>query len=239
MEERKDHKIYKYTNKVNGKVYIGRTCMSLEKRAKKDGKGYARCSHFWNAIQKHGWENFEGVILESDLSPREAKSREEYYISFYDSTNKLKGYNIREKDSNCYSDEQRKLLSKKMTGQTMSEETKEKLRKANLGRKASEETRKKISESNKGKSHKISEEGRKAIVETNKNRKVSEETRRKMSEAKIGKYRGEDSPHWGKPLSEERKKKLSEARKGVPMPEETKKKISERKNKPVICITTG
>lgn len=198
--------------------------MSLEKRAKKDGKGYARCSHFWNAIQKHGWKNFEGVILESDLSPKEAKSREEYYISFYDSTNKLKGYNIREKDSNDYSEERRQRLSKKMKGQIVSEETKEKLRKANLGRKASEETRKKISESNKGR--KMSEKTRQALIEANKGRKLTEEHRKKLSEAKVGKYRGENSPHWGKPRSEEVKKKLSRAFKGVPRPEDVKKKIS-------------
>jgi hypothetical protein len=32
-EEKKGHKIYKYTNKVNGKVHIGRTCRSLTERA--------------------------------------------------------------------------------------------------------------------------------------------------------------------------------------------------------------
>jgi len=58
----------------------------------------------------------------------------------------------------------------------------------------------------------------------------SEETKRKMSEAN----KGRNNPNFGKPLSEETKIKISEARKGKPLSEETKIKISEaRKGKPL------
>lgn len=244
MKEKRDHKIYMYTNKVNGKVYIGRTCMTLEKRAKQNGKGYEKCTYFWRAIQKYGWENFESSILESDLTGEEAKNREEFYICFYDSTNHGKGYNLKEKDSNVYSEETRKKLSRSMTGMHHSKETREKLRQANLGKKLPEEVKKKIGISNRGR--KMSEYNKKKLREANLGRKFSKEHKKKLSEAKIGKYKGENSPHWGKPLSEEHKKKLSEARKGVPMPEETKKKISRTMqgwvpwNKHSIrCIETG
>ncbi len=43
------YKVYKYTNSLNGKVYIGQTRNSLAK-----GRGYDRCPAFYNAIQKYG-----------------------------------------------------------------------------------------------------------------------------------------------------------------------------------------
>ena len=69
---------------------------------------------------------------------------------------------------------------------------------------------------------------------------VSEETRRKLSDMRRGEnhylwgQRGELSPLWGKPRSEETKRRMSEARQGEKHPlwgkkhsEETKKKMSE------------
>ena len=90
MKEKRDHKIYKYTNKVNGKVYIGRTCRTLKERSGLNGRGYRTCVAFWNAIQKYGWENFEGEILESSLRNVEAGEKEMFYIAKFDSTNKDK-----------------------------------------------------------------------------------------------------------------------------------------------------
>lgn len=42
-EIKRDHKIYKYTNIVNGKISIGRTCQTLEKRAGSRGQNYKSC----------------------------------------------------------------------------------------------------------------------------------------------------------------------------------------------------
>lgn len=44
--------------------------------------------------------------------------------------------------------------------------------------------------------------------------KLSDETRKRMSEARKGKYAGEKAPMWGRHISEEAKKKMSEANKG-------------------------
>ena len=83
--------IYKYTNLKNGKIYIGQTIQSLEKRAKSNGEGYKHCLHFYSAIKKYGWDNFIPETLEV-VDELIADEREKYYIYLYDSINN--GYNI-------------------------------------------------------------------------------------------------------------------------------------------------
>lgn len=202
-EERRDHKIYKYTNKVNGKVYVGRTCQTLRERAKHNGSDYKGCPYFWQAIQKYGWENFEPEILEEELTDLEAADRELFYIHLYDSTNHEKGYNIC--DSKDYS-----------TYRTYRDETREKMTKVLTGRKLSEETKRKIGAFNKGK--KLSEEHKRKIGESNKGKKVSDETRRKISEHHAD-VSGEKNPMWGKKRSPEILEKLRKAHLGKALPE--------------------
>lgn len=56
--------IYKITNLINGKVYIGQTTQPIEKRFKshcyKDG-----CTKLYNAMKKYGKSNFSIELLES------------------------------------------------------------------------------------------------------------------------------------------------------------------------------
>lgn len=87
------YSVYKHTNKINGKVYIGITVNEPEVRWGKDGGGYSR-QLFGKAIRKYGWENFEHEILFENLSQKEAFEKEIELISLYDSTNSEKGYNI-------------------------------------------------------------------------------------------------------------------------------------------------
>ena len=50
--------IYMHRNKINNKKYIGQTKQEPpSKRWGKDGIGYKDSSHFYNAIQKYGWNN--------------------------------------------------------------------------------------------------------------------------------------------------------------------------------------
>lgn len=58
------------------------------------GLGYKNNTHFYNAIQKYGWDNFEHIILEKNLSLEEANKREIFWIAYFNSTNPDYGYNI-------------------------------------------------------------------------------------------------------------------------------------------------
>ena len=83
--------VYKHTNKINGKVYIGITCQTPEQRWR-SGLGYKDQSKFYGAILKYGWDGFFHEILFNDLSQKDAYEVEEKLIKEYDSINN--GYNI-------------------------------------------------------------------------------------------------------------------------------------------------
>ena len=85
--------IYMHKNKINGKVYVGQTKQKPEYRWN-HGKGYDSCPAFYQAILKYGWDNFEHIILETGLNEDEANIKEQFYIEFYNSNDKLNGYNI-------------------------------------------------------------------------------------------------------------------------------------------------
>ena len=122
--------VYKYTNKINSKVYIGRTMRKVSARAQKDGSGYKTCPKFWNAICKYGWENFELEILAQNLSYEESVRLEKYYIEQYQSNTQKHGYNI--------------LLEEPNRGM-LPLETRQKISQARLN--FSEEKKKKLAES--------------------------------------------------------------------------------------------
>ena len=86
--------VYCHTNKINDKRYIGIT-QNKPNRRWQNGYGYKdRNSHFYNAIKKYGWENFEHIILEENLTRKEASEKEKYYIRLYNTNNENYGYNI-------------------------------------------------------------------------------------------------------------------------------------------------
>ena len=73
--------VYAYQNKINGKIYIGQTCETLERRARRNGIGYYQCDKFYRAIQKYGWTNFEGWIIKIVDTQEEADQEEMFWIS--------------------------------------------------------------------------------------------------------------------------------------------------------------
>ena len=91
----KEYCIYLHRNKINGKVYIGQTCQKPEKRWNY-GHGYKNCPRFYSAIVSYGWNNFEHIILENNLTSDEANEKEQYYIKKYNSQNPDLGYNLTE-----------------------------------------------------------------------------------------------------------------------------------------------
>lgn len=86
--------IYKITNKLNGKVYIGQTQRDLESRIREHiqsarlGTGY----YIHAAIQKYGWENFqvEPIAYTNDVDT--LNELERFFISRYKSDEL--GYNL-------------------------------------------------------------------------------------------------------------------------------------------------
>lgn len=156
--EEKKYCVYMHIS-PSGKRYIGITGQDPKKRWC-NGKGYKENSYLTRAIEKYGWNNFQHIILEKNLTKEEAQIKEIDLIAFYRSSERCFGYNI-ETGGQC---------------PCLSEETKKKISDSHLRMKASEETRKKMSESHKGEKHNMYGTHR------------SEETKRKISESNKGKH---------------------------------------------------
>ena len=179
--------IYRITNKVNGKTYIGQ-----HKYKKLNDNYMGSGKRLWEAYRKYGFENFEKKILVFNISKREhADLLEKTFIAA-----EREKVGIR----NCYN------ISDGGNGGNLGDE---------VNKKHSETAKGKVPW-NKGKHCKpLTEEQKRKISEALKGKKrgpLSEEHRRKLSEAKKGKQ----AWNKGKSgyLSEEQKKKASEAHKG-------------------------
>ena len=96
--------IYMHKNKINGKVYIGQTCKSIELRSGKSGERYEHHPIFYRAIQKYGWDNFEHIVLFDNLTQDEANEKEIELIFQYNARDRRYGYNQRIGGSNMCGD---------------------------------------------------------------------------------------------------------------------------------------
>jgi group I intron endonuclease len=91
--------IYAIKNKVNGKVYIGKS-VNIHRRMKTHITNLNRSvtdqenEHLIRSWHKHGKENFEYEIV-CECTIDELKEKELFYIQEYESTNRDKGYNFR------------------------------------------------------------------------------------------------------------------------------------------------
>lgn len=90
--KQQEYKVYKHTNRFNGKVYIGITKQDPQRRWQ-NGHGYDG-TYFGNAISKHGWDNFDHEILFTGLTKEDACDIEQMLIAKYESNDRTKGYNI-------------------------------------------------------------------------------------------------------------------------------------------------
>jgi len=191
--------IYKATNKLDGKIYIGKTSQKLTNRIKR----HLRSDYYFSrALRKHGLESFDFTVIEELDCNKTASCREQYWIKFYKSKGE-NGYNLTDGGEG-------------ITGWKHSKETRRKISQANEGQVFSDETRKKLSEAHLGVS--LSIKHRKNIGLAHLGYKHSKESRRRMSFGQRGSTK--------KPLSDEAKKKISIARKGVLKSEETKNRMS-------------
>ncbi len=78
--------IYKITNTINNKLYIGKTINTIEKRfaehIKQSKITQAKKRPLYNAINKYGIENFTIEIVE-ECDIKEVNEREKYWINYF------------------------------------------------------------------------------------------------------------------------------------------------------------
>lgn len=161
--------IYKITNNLNGKSYIG-----LKSKTVEESEDYYGSGKLINqAIEKYGKENFSKEILERNINSYEIlNDREIYWIEHFNTFNE--GYNLTKGGQGNL-------------GRVTSKETKAKLREAakkQFKSPVSEETRRKISEKAKlRKGRPVSEETKLKLAKAATGRKMSKETKLKMSKS--------------------------------------------------------
>lgn len=192
--------IYKITNKVNGKIYIGQhKTDDLNDCYMGSGTAIKR------AIKKHGVENFTKEIL--------------YFCTDFDTMNMMEEMLVNET-----------FVARKDTynlktggeGGIPSEEARRKMSEVHKGKTLSLEQRQKISNSLKG-NHHVSEDGKRKISEANRGRQYSVEQRKHNS----GVHKGARNHNYGKPRSEETRRKIAASLMGHSVSKETRQKISQ------------
>lgn len=171
--------VYQHKNKINGKVYIGITSQKLEQRWGSQGCNYKSSPHFYSAIQKYGWDNFEHNILFTDLTKEQACLKEQELIKEYNSMNREFGYNSTSGgDIFTMNEETKQKISQAMIrnqnglGHPCSEEKKEKISNAQKGRKFTEEHKQKLSEAAKNRHVPCSEEKKQILKEKSHKKSV-------------------------------------------------------------------
>lgn len=130
--------LYKITNALNGKVYIGQSVnpKARWRRHKSDAKLGKDKKHLANAIRKYGVKNFSFEVIAQAKTLEDIDWSEIECIKQHKSSDKKYGYNI------ALGGNGKRVVS---------EETKRKLSKINTGKKESQKTKDRKSKSMRGK----------------------------------------------------------------------------------------
>ena len=183
--------IYKTTNLVNNKIYIGQKKSDKFLEEAYLGSGVRLRS----AIQHYGLQNFKVDLIEKCTTKEELDEREKFWIKKYNTRDLLIGYNIAPGgQASCWnkgkhlSKEHKRKISESEKGKKHTNEAKEKMRKAKQN--ISYETRKKMSLAKQREHHpnygkQLSEETKEKIRKSKEN--MSAEYREKLSAAHKGK----------------------------------------------------
>lgn len=106
--------VYKITNRINGKIYIGQTIGTLADRWARHCAPSSGCTALHNAICKYGKENFTVEQIDVACTRDELNQKGKYWIRYYDSF-APNGYNLSEGGDGClgfkHSEETRRALS--------------------------------------------------------------------------------------------------------------------------------
>lgn len=151
--------IYKITNTVNGKAYIGQTSATLHRRwneHKADARNRKAHPYLHLAMLKHGYDNFTIEVVDQAETREELDAKEIEWIAKLRTTDKHHGYNCTTGGGACFhgpssrarikgvkrSPESKAKRSETMKGRdiSLSPERKEALRLSRVGYKASPET---------------------------------------------------------------------------------------------------
>ena len=76
----------------DGRMYFGATCQRASRRWR-NGEGY-RGTSFYDAIKEYGWDSFSHIVLEENLTQKEARCLERYLIKKYQTQHIEKGFNV-------------------------------------------------------------------------------------------------------------------------------------------------
>lgn len=164
--------IYKITNLINNKVYIGQS-INIERRWTQE-KARQVNTYLCHAFNFYGIDNFKFEILEILKNDKNIlDDRERFYIKKYKSNNLHYGYNLTTGGEGChgfkFTEEQKAEMSRKNSG----------INSAWYGRKHTAETRKKMSEAAK----KIDRSNYKGAGNPFYNKHHTEETKEKLKAA--------------------------------------------------------
>lgn len=247
--------IYKTTNLVNGKIYIGRD--------KKNNPQYIGSgTYIRRAINKYGRNNFKKEIIEFCGDVASLNEREIFWINEFNSRDSKVGYNIARggdggvgnhgankgkkhkeetrqkmrdaaklKDYNrAYSEERNKKISDSKIGVPRTEETKKKISDKLIGRKIPQDVVDRVAKSNTGKKRtdEFKNGQRIRFMGNDYGKLQSNETREKKSKRWLGK----NNPNYGG-LSDEHRMNISKSMigKSHPHTEKTKQKMSKSAKK--------
>ena len=95
--------VYKITNKINNKIYIGQTTETIEKRFKRHcGYQLDDNTYIHRAIKKYGKDNFYIEQIDEANNQQELNEKELYWIKFYQSDKE--GYNLKNTLGKCGGD---------------------------------------------------------------------------------------------------------------------------------------
>jgi len=144
--------VYAHINKINGKIYVGITSKTKPEHRWNSGRGYKENPHFYQAIQKYGWDGFEHIVLFRYLDEASAKQIECKFIKEWQTQDRRFGYNMTsggDGTPNYHpSAETRSKLSAARRRENLSEETLKRRSEGLRGRNFTEEHKRKIGEGN-------------------------------------------------------------------------------------------